>query len=176
MCNPLAAGVVMGGATGANFIQGSQAARAQNRFGKAQYAANKEEAIKAMVESFKGGQTRISQERVSTAQALQELTRQAAEARGTVKAQSSTVSGNSVDALIDDYTRQEAIREEVLSTNLANTETEIIQGFDVIRSNTESRIRSGIPQPVQQPSFLNAAIQIGSSALGAYGMAGGFKP
>lgn len=165
----------MGGATGANFLQGSQAARAQNKFGKAQYAANKEEAIKAMVESFKGGQTRINQERLSTSQALQELSRQAAEARGAVKASSTSVSGNSVDALIADYTRQEAIREEVLSTNLANTETEITQGFDVIRANTESRIRSGIPQPVQQPSFLNAAIQIGAAGLGAYGAAGGFK-
>jgi hypothetical protein len=174
MCNPGAVGGFAGVAEGLNFYQQREAAQAQISYGRGQFRTNKDEAIKAMVQSFQGGQRRIGQERTSTAQAMAELSRQAAEARGSIKASSSTVSGNSIDALLSDFDRQEAIRAEVLSQNLDNTTTEITQGFEVIRSNAESRIRSGIPAPVQVPSFLNAAIQIGSSALNAYGASGGF--
>jgi hypothetical protein len=176
MCNPAGVASFAGVAEGANFYQQTKAAEAQISYGKEGYRTNKEEAIKAMVLSIQGGQRRIGQERTSTAQAMAELARQAAEARGSIKASSGTVTGNSIDALLSDFDRQEAIRADVLEQNLANTTTEITEGFKVIRANTESRIRSGIPAPVQVPSFLNAAIQIGSSALNAYGASGGFAP
>ena len=126
-----------------------------------------------MTESIKDLQKRGEQQKISTSQALLQLTREAGEARGAVRASSTSVEGNTIETLLDDYTRQELIRENVLNTDLLNTQGEISNRILEVQSQTRTRIAQGFGQPAQMPSLLGAAVQIGTSAFTNYLAAGG---
>ena len=176
MCGPvtpmMAAGIT-GGATGLNILQQGASARAQNRFQQKQFVDNRDEAIRAMVQEFTGVQTRVTEERTATTQALEELRRQSSEALGTIKASTTNVEGASVEALLRDYERQETIRIGVAEMNLKGFENRAQMELEAIRGKAQSRISGGIAQPVQTPNLLNAAIQIGAAGFNSYLTAGG---
>jgi hypothetical protein len=173
MCAPMAAGAVMAGAQGANFIQQRQQARATNKFNDSQYGRNKEEALRAMVIELQGGQKRITEEQLAAEQAMLQLTRDAQEATGTVKASTTSTEGASIDALLRDYQRNELIRAGVAKKQLEINTGKITDSFEELRARTTSRISSGIAQPVASPNLLNAAIQIGTAGFQGYLAAGG---
>lgn len=178
MCGPITPGAaagIAGGAAGFGFLQQRGQARATNRFNKRQYEINKSEALRSMVQEITGNQIRISQERQSASQVLQQLTREASEALGTAVASNTTVEGASVDALLRDYRNQELIRIGVVETDLRNTEEQIGRNIMAIRSSAQTRINQGFPAPAPVPNLLEGAIQIGTSAFGSYLAAGGAK-
>lgn len=176
MCGPIVAAAVGGGAAGLNIIQGRQQARAQNKFNLRNYGVNKTEALRSMVAEIADTQVRVSEERLSTSQALLQLTREAQETVGTVVASDTTVEGASVDALLDDYKRQELIRIGVAETQLKSTENQAERNKEAIRANARTRINLGFGQPAAVPNLLNAAVQIGTSAFDNYLAAGGANP
>lgn len=149
-----------------NYIQGNSQANAQNRFNKKQYELNRQEALRDMVLQIQSVGQRVNEERTAAGQALLQLRRDADQALGeaTVSAAAGGVEGSSIQSLLDDYTRQELIRSEVLRYNLSIRENQAALGIKEIQAQTSNRIVQGIPQPVQGPSFLNSVIQIGAQA------------
>lgn len=167
MCTPA---LIAGGLQAATSYQQIQGAKEAEKYRVSQGKVNEAEALRAMVSSLRGTADRASQERVSTSQALLQLTREAEAARGAVQVQraASSVSGKSVDALVQDFTRQELVRRNVLETNLDNSLTEISRTNEEIAAQASTRIRQGYGTPVPIPSLLGAAVQIGTSAYSAY--------
>ena len=109
------------------------------------------------------------QEEVAAAQRIQESTRKAREARATarVSAGEAGVAGLSVDALINDLTREEA------NYNFATQQQ--LQMNDVGRSMqldnaglsfTNNMLR--INKPIEQPDYLGAAISGAQTGLSTY--------
>lgn len=107
-----------------------------------------------------------AQEDLALANEIQESTRKSKEARATaeVAAGESGVSGLSVNALIDDYTRQEAehrftLQEQARLTGINNQLQMEEAGF----RNENNLIR--INKPIQKPDYLGAAVNMAGSAM-----------
>ena len=102
-----------------------------------------------------------AQQQQAVAQQIEDSTRQAREARATarVSAGESGVTGLSVDALISDFTRQEA--EFRFATfqqqEMANVNREL-QLQDASRQSEQNLI--SINQPIQRPNYAGAAIDL----------------
>jgi len=109
------------------------------------------------------------QEQVAAAQRIQESTRKAREARATarVSAGEAGVAGLSVDALINDLTREEAnynfATNQQLQMNDVNRTMQLNQaglGF------TNNMLR--INRPIEQPNYLGAALSGAQTGLSTY--------
>ena len=109
------------------------------------------------------------QEQVAAAQRLQESTKRAREARATarVSAGEAGVSGLSVDALINDMTRQEADFRFATTQQqqMANTNREL-QLRDAGLGFTNNMLR--INRPIEQPNYLGAALGGTQTGLSTY--------
>jgi hypothetical protein len=132
------------------------------------YENNRAAANKAATETYASTQNRILQERAAASNEAQKLNVDAAKGRATaaVAAGEAGVAGLSVDALIADYYGQQGRYERTLSNNLQMQENYLVGEMDATRAQAESRTNSvdqGTP-----PSFLDAAIRIGSSALDGF--------
>jgi hypothetical protein len=109
------------------------------------------------------------QEQVAAAQRIQESTRKAREARSTarVSAGEAGVAGLSVDALINDLTREEA------SYNFAtqqqtqmNDVNRSLQLRDAGLGFTNNMLR--INKPIEQPDYLGAALSGAQTGMSTY--------
>jgi len=167
MCVPLAAVSAGIGAlsAGLSFVGQRQQARAQ-----AQYQA---QAAAAERQRFQQEQTsmrmRQAQEQEAVGRELEQVSRksQAALARARVSAGEAGVAGASVQALMDDYMRQEAgyraatLRQQELGG--------IATGMGLEQAGFATQQRQiGINQPIDRPSFLSGALGVASGALGGY--------
>lgn len=109
------------------------------------------------------------QEQVAAAQRLQESTRKAREARATarVSAGEAGVAGLSVDALINDLTREEANYN--FATNKQTQMNDVnrtLQLRDAGLGFTNNMLR--INRPVQKPDYLGAALGGAQTGLSTY--------
>lgn len=165
MCNPVAVAVVSGLQAGAQFYGQRQQAKQQRRYQNQAMAAEQQRAIQEQ-QSIR---MRQAQEQEATNRELGDVALKAREARAkaTTSAGEAGVAGMSVDALIDDYTRQEAAyrvgvgrQQEMrdLQTGLALTDA----GF-----RTQNRMID-LNRPINQPSFLTGALNVASSGLSGY--------
>jgi len=166
MCNPIAIGMAV--AQTAMTISGQkQAASAQ---AAAQANASKAERQRYLHE-VSSMRIQQGQEQVAAAQRLQESSKKAMEARATAKvsAGESGVAGLSVDALINDLTREEAqynfnTQEQLEMSDVNRT----LQLRDAGLGFTNNMLR--INKPIEQPNYLGAAlsgVQTGLSANSA---------
>lgn len=169
MCFPGLPAVMAGLAVasgGAQYIGARQQAKQQ--------AAYQAQAAAAERQRFLQEQTSIrmrqAQEQEAVGRELEQVSRksQAALARARVSAGEAGVAGASVQALMDDYVRQEGgyraalLRQQELSG--VGTGLQLEQaGF-----GTQQR-QIGINRPINRPSFLTAALSTATGALGAYG-------
>jgi len=156
----------VGAASSAVQYQGQrQQAKQQARY---QAQAAQAERQRAMQEQL-SIRMRQAQEQESTNRELADVAMKAREARAraTTSAGEAGVAGLSVDALIDDYTRQEAAYKmgvsrqqdmRDLQTGLALTDA----GF-----RTQNR-QIDINRPINRPSFLSGALDVAGSGLSGY--------
>ena len=166
MCEPISAAVALGVAQGGmSYIGQQQAARAQAKAQRNATIAEQQRNLQEM------SAMRIAerQEQVAAAQRIQQSAKKAREARATarVSASEAGVAGISVDALINDLTRQQA-----------EYDFSIQQQLDFSRTNTGLALRDAqqrsrmnllsINRPIEQPSLLGAALDGASTALSAY--------
>ena len=106
-----------------------------------------------------------AQEDLALANEIKEATRKSKEARATamVSAGESGVSGLSIDALIDDYTRQAehrfTLNEQARLTGINNQLQLQEAGF----RNQDNLIR--INKPIQKPDYLGSAVNLAGSYL-----------
>ena len=169
MCFPGLPAVMAGLAVasgGAQYLGARQQAKQQERYQK--------QAAEAERQRFMQEQTslrmRQAQEQEAVGRELEQVSRksQAALARARVSAGEAGVAGASVQALMDDYMRQEAgyraalLRQQemgALATGLGLEQA----GFATIQRQI------GIAQPISRPNLLTSVLQTGTAALGAYG-------
>jgi hypothetical protein len=166
MCDiALATLAITAGSAGASFVGQRQQARAQRRYQSQAMEAERQRAIQEQ-QSIR---MRQAQEQEATNRELGDVALKAREARAraTTSAGEAGVAGMSVDALIDDYTRQEAAyrvgvgrQQEMrdLQTGLALTDA----GF-----RSANRLID-INRPVNEPGFLQGALSVASAGISGY--------
>lgn len=171
MCDiALAAAATSIAATGAGYAGQYQAAQAQGEYGASMYAANARAARLNYQNQLSSLDTRMDQERAAAVQAGEGNFVAAQQAKGAAAASAAErgVQGNSVDALLSDFDRQEAWNAESIKTNYRWTAQQAQEEKKSARANAQRAISSGTPPPVQMPPLLGAALSIGSQAFGAY--------
>jgi len=166
MCDPVTIGIAMGAASAGTQVMGQrQMAKTQAKVQKNASAAERQRYLHE-VSSMRLQQ---GQEQVAAAQRIQESTRKAREARSTarVSAGEAGVAGLSVDALINDLTREEA------SYNFAtqqqtqmNDVNRSLQLRDAGLGFTNNMLR--INKPIEQPDYLGAAISGAQTGMSTY--------
>ena len=166
MCEPTIIAAGLGIAQAGMQVQGQrQAAKAQSQVQASASAAERQRYLNE-VSSMRLQQR---QEQVAAAQRLQESTKRAREARATarVSAGEAGVSGLSVDALINDMTRQEADFRFATTQQqqMADTNREL-QLRDSGIGCTNNMLR--INRPIEQPNYLGAALGGTQTGLSTY--------
>jgi len=140
-----------------------------------QQAAYQAQAAAAERQRFMQEQTslrmRQAQEQEAVGRELEQVSRKSQEAlaRARVSAGEAGVAGASVQALMDDYTRQEAGYRAALlrQQELGGVATGL--GLEQAGFATQQR-QIGINRPINKPDFLTSALQTATSAVGAYGL------
>ncbi len=167
MCLPLAAiGAIAGVASaGAGYIGQRQQAKAQAAYQAQSAAAERQRALQEQ-SSIRMQQ---AQQQEATARELQQVSRKSQEAlaRARVSAGEAGVAGASVQALMDDYSRQEAgYRAATLrQQELTGVGTQL--GLEQAGLASQQRLIS-INQPISKPSFLTAGLEAVSGGLSGY--------
>ena len=151
-----------------------------------QQAAYQAQAAAAERQRFLQEQTSIrmrqAQEQEAVGRELEQVSKKSQEAlaRARVSAGEAGVAGASVQALMDDYVRQEGgYRAAILRQQELG---QVATGLQLEQAGFGTQQRQiGINRPINRPSFLTAALSTATSALGAYGtglqigqMRGGF--
>ena len=149
-------------------VAGFMGQQAQYKQQQQIYENNRQEANKAAVDNYASTQNRILQEQAAASNEAQKLNIDAAKGRATASVASGEagVTGLSVDALIADYYGQQGRYERTLSNNMQMQHDYLVGEMDATRAQATSRIQS-VDQGTK-PSFLDAAIRIGSSALDSF--------
>ncbi len=175
MCEPttiaLAGLAISAASTATGFIGAQQQADAQEEYNAFQQEQTRLNAEAAYANDFNAEQARLSQEAAADSREIQEAQIDAAKARATARtaAGEAGVSGLSVDALIADFNRSEA---RFRDATRQQQEFDTLASRDRLRqadARKQSRINSAVPQPVQRPSFLGAALRIGGAGVSAAG-------
>lgn len=172
--------VVAVASAAATYYQQEQAAQAQQRYQKGLVEAQ-DEAIKqnaALANEAYIRQTKALQEQQrerDESRALQEqqvsASAEAARATAQVAAGEAGVAGLSVNALIDDFTRQEAQYRFASKVSQGYEHDQTRSELEGLRAEAEGRIvtmKPYQPQPVQFPSLAGAALRAGSDSVSAY--------
>ncbi len=165
MCNPAALAIVGGLQAGVQFAGARRQAKQQAAFQAQSAAAEQQRALQEQ-SSIRMQQ---AQQEEATARELEQVSRKSQEAlaRARVSAGEAGVAGASVQALMDDYTRQEAgYRAATLrQQELRGVGTQL--GLEQAGLASQQRL-IGINQPINKPSVLGAVLQAGSQAMGGY--------
>ena len=166
MCNPIAIGLALGGAQTVSQISGQrQMAKAQ---AQAQANASKAERQRYLQE-VSSMRVQQGQEQVAAAQRINESAKKAREARATarVSAGESGVAGLSVDALINDLTREEA--EYSFATQQQTQMNDVGRQMQLQNAGlgfTNNMLR--INRPIEQPDYLGAALSGAQTGMSTY--------
>ena len=169
MCDPISATLVATtvGSNIAGFVGARQQAKAQLRY-QAQAAAAERLRFAQEQTSLR---MRQAQEQEAVGRELEQVSRKSREAmaRARVSAGEAGVAGASVQALMDDYTRQEGAYRQALLRQQELGALATGMGLEQAGFATQQR-QIGIRQPVSKPSALVAGLQTISGGLGALGM------
>ena len=166
MCSIELAALAVGAlSSGVSFAGQRQQAKAQQQY---QAQAAQAERLRFQQEQT-SMRMRQAQEQEAVGRELEQVSKksQAALARARVSAGEAGVAGASVQALMDDYMRQEAgyraatLRQQELGGIATG------MGLEPAGFATQQR-QIGINQPIDRPSFLEGALGVASGALGGY--------
>ena len=166
MCSPQAGMVALAS------IQGAVQFAGQQRQAKQQEAYQRQ-AQAAERQRFQQEQTsmrmRQAQEQEAVGRELEQVSRksQAALARARVAAGEAGVAGASVQALMDDYMRQEAGYRSALLRQQELGEIGTGLGLEQAGFATQQRM-IGLSQPIDRPSVLGTVLSSAQQAMGAY--------
>lgn len=165
MCDPVSIGLVAG-QTLLQFQGERQAAKASEKAARqAALNANRAFGIEAAAEN-----DRLVEEAARDSDAILDNQRKALQAQATarVAAGEAGVAGLSIDALLGDFQRDEAVFRNRTAQNAEARERQSrrrLQGADATR---QSRINDANSRVQARPSFLGAALRIGASGVQAY--------
>ncbi|MDX2086033.1 MAG: hypothetical protein SFZ03_11680 [Candidatus Melainabacteria bacterium] len=186
MCEPISAtaaavlsglAIVASTASGiVGYIGQSQAASQQAAYQSAlaqqrnqQIAENQRLAQEAYLQQAHQVNLRQQQEEEKASQETQSAQIEAMQARARARVASGEagVSGLSVDNLIADFYRQEDVYKQGIQRNVELSRQQSQEDIKGLRAQAEGRyqaIQPYLPEPIARPSFLGAALQIGTNA------------
>jgi len=165
-----ALGALAIGSTPLNYIGQSQAAAAQQKYQNRMYTETAKSAAASYKRSTGQMQNRLNQEHASSSQQQQHnaITAKQAKGRLVTAAGEAGISGNTVDMLLADFERQQAQNAFNIDQNYDWTELQATEQMFGMQAEAKSRIASATPGPVQMPSIIGTALQIGAQAYSAY--------
>lgn len=176
MCDPVSAtmAAVSIASTAASLYAQDQQAGAQKKYqekmadaNNAMAAANNASALAAYDQDSHQQNLRIQQEREAASEEMQDIQREALEKRGQAVASSHSVA----DALMRDFSRQEARYKDSVRHNFDMTALQIEGQKTASQAKAQDRINqasSYVASPIDQPDYLGAGLQIAGGALDAY--------
>ena len=172
MCNPVAFAVLGGLQAGMQFAGQRQQARAQAEFQRQSIAAAQKkaqmQATAALLERQQQEKA-VAQEKGRVAKAGKAIV-----SRAGVAALESGVSGLSVQALMDDYIRQQAGQVAALTSQDKLYALRHGLNLQQLGMASEQEIL-GLSKPINKPSFLSGALSVASSAMSGYSMGKSFQ-
>ena len=157
------------GSAVANYAAQGSAAKQQAKYQNNRYTQVATNAIA----SYRTG---INQLLIRDSQETSAASRDSMTARKTVKGQQATVrnlvssaglGGNTVSTLLREFDSLEADNQFVIDRNLKNRQSQIRAEMEGLRTTAQNQINSAEPQPVNQPSALALALNVGSAGLQA---------
>jgi hypothetical protein len=173
MCSPLAATSL--GVSAASSIAGaasaSSQAKATAKEDNARYRSVSDAAIESYQADLKQLSMRSAQEDAALAQTATENAQQAEDARGTtlVRAAGAGVSGESIEAILAEFSAIEAENESALKKNREWSKQSMRDTAEQLRSNATQRIAGAAPRKIKGPSPFGLALDIAGAGLQAYG-------
>lgn len=179
MCDPFSVSAALTvGSTAFTYTQQERQAEAEAAYASKRAKETGRAITEDAVQQFSQIGVRREQEADAAAQAILQISRDALEAKGTGRAQSGAggVSGNSVEALINDFTRQQIARVEITKGNLRNTNAQLDEQSKSISSRANDLLFQNQPAPVSRPSLFGALFQVGTGLLGNYNANSTYDP
>jgi len=171
MCLPAAALATAAqvGGTAVSFIGQRQQAKSQDAMNRQRQELGTARALENFGLQTGQAYKRMQQDRQAAAEEISQVSRQSrrAQAMGAVAAGEAGVSGKSVQAMLDDFERQELFYTTNVRSNLEWKEDNVADQLEAIRIGTQGRIEDLQFMPAQRPSFLGAALRIGGT-IGDY--------
>lgn len=162
MCEPTTITLALLATTTALSMAGTAVSYvSQNENAKAQADFQKRRMEDTAIAANKAQQESAMQARAQTAQQMSQTSAQAANAKADVKlaAADGGASGLSVDALLADYNRQEAVNNFAAGYNLDITQNQLL-------AQRNDRVAAAQAQPVARPSLAAAGLQMAGQGLG----------
>lgn len=156
--------------TAASFAAQQQQASAQSSYENKQYAATGQAALTNYNQQTGAQGGRLIQNDAQAAQAQYQnaVNGMQARAHANTSAVEAGVGGNSVQDLLNDFTRVEATNADTIRTNNQWATQQSTQDERALQSQAQNRITAALPAPVQYPSIAGSLVQMGASSLSAY--------
>lgn len=158
--------------TAAGVAAQQEQAKSQRRFENKQYTATARAASQNYKQTI--SQTNVQTYQNNTAEGQQALANSRAiaaqQSQASVALGESGAGGNTHGALLDEFDRLSAENNFTLDTNRQWREQQTGQNLLSAQANANNQTTAAMPRPVQMPSMLSAALQIGSAAFTAYDM------
>ena len=177
MCEPISASTMMyatmatsAATTAASFYGQQQQADAQDAFNRQRQQTGTSRALANYANQTRQARERQIQEREAAANEINEVYREARKRVATAQAAGAEagVAGGSLQALINDFHRQQLEFGTNVNRNLEFRENNIEDQLESVRLGAQANIENLQFMPAARPSFLGAALRIGSAGLGAY--------
>ena len=171
MCDPATIGAIVGVASaGAGYAGQRQQAKAQAAYQAQSIAAAQRKAGFQRTSQILESQ----QKKLALAQESEKITKKAREtlASATVSAGEAGVSGLSVQALMDDYVRQQAGLQAAVTTQEKLYGLQTGMGLQQLGLASQQEIL-GLSQPISKPSLLTTGLQAISGGLSGYAAGSG---
>ena len=186
MCEPMTiavAGLALSAAsTAASMEAQQQQAESQDAFNRQRQAVGTQRSLENYLNQTRQARSRQIQEREAAANEINEVYREARKRISTaqVAGAESGVAGGSLQDLLNNFQRQQLEFGTDVRRNLEFREDNIEDQLESVRIGAQANIENLQFMPSARPSFLGAALRIGSSGLGAYNQymqnTGGYGP
>lgn len=173
MCLPTAAaiGLAIGAASQVtSYVGQASQADALSSYQDQNYQLNRTAALQSQNRSYIAAVQRRMQEREAAAQEIQSITQETRTAASIARAQTADrgVTGLSVSDLFDQFERDRLTYVGDVRRNDQFREQEFRDQLLGLQNQTQSRIESALPRPIQRPNPLNLLFGLGSVGLNTY--------
>ena len=181
MCDPVSIGFMVA-STAVSVHAQQQQAKAQDSFNRHRQQLGTSRALANFANQTRQARQRQVQEREAAASEINEVYREARKrvATAQVAGAEAGVAGGSLQALINDFHRQQLEFGTNVNRNLEFRENNIEDQLESVRLGTQANIENLQFMPAQRPSYLGAALRIAGAGLSAYNQnmvnTGGYGP
>lgn len=157
------------GSTAAGYLGQSQQANANANYQNQMYAQTGKNALANYDQQTGVAGTRLIQQAAAMQQQGMDQNRQMMQAQGHAAAAAGEagVAGNSVNALMNDFSSVASSNIDTLRTNQQYSVNQMGQDEKAMRANAQNQIAQAAPQPVQRPSLLGSLMEIAGGAYKA---------